>query len=118
MAERRKDVTMKEAKDGSNVNISLKASLFEFVKQNFIQDIQKDAKIIEVKNAEGVKVDSDSSGEAFLEYKMEILFKVDDFQHDIKLTAYATTSSLQLQPKGEKIELHPHLDNKYAARYY
>ena len=65
-AERRtNEVSLKESKNGSNVTIALRASLFEFVKSNFIQDIQNNTSIVEVKNAEGVKVSSEGSCEAF-----------------------------------------------------
>ena len=66
-AESRKyDTAFKEAKDGSNASINLKASLFEFVKAYFINDLQENAEILSVGNAEAIKVNSESAGEAFV----------------------------------------------------
>ena len=35
----------KEAKDGSNITVPMRASFFEFVKANFIQEIENDDNI-------------------------------------------------------------------------
>ena len=64
-SERRgKDLSVKEAKDGSNIMIALKASLFEIIKSNFIRDLQEDPNVISRKNAEGLKVSTLESGAA------------------------------------------------------
>ena len=44
----------KEAKDSSNITIPMKASFFEFVKANFINDLADNNNIVKVDNAEGI----------------------------------------------------------------
>ena len=115
---RQKDLSITEAKDGSSVTVTLKAPLFEFVKTYFIQEIQSLAEIKSVKNAEGVKVASETGGDAFVEYLMEISFQTGDTEHSVKLTAYTTTSKLQVQAKYEKPVPRGDLEGKTAPRFF
>ena len=98
--------------------IALKASLFEVFKRKFISDLQEDPNVISIKNAEGVKVSTLESGEAYVEYMMEIYFKAKSVQHGVKFTAYSTTCQLQIQSKGETAEPQPHLDNRSVSKYF
>ena len=41
----------KEARDGSNITVPMKASFFEFVKANFIRNIEENGNILKVENA-------------------------------------------------------------------
>ena len=77
--DRKFDVSIsKEAKDLSNVTVEMKASFFEFAKTHFLQELSENPNIIEVINAEGVKVSTESHGDAFVEYSLEISFKFKD----------------------------------------
>ena len=71
------------------------------MKAYFIQDILKSSNILSVENGEGVKVSTDTKGDTFVEYSLEITFEEQQFNHTIKLTAYATTSHIMLQPMNE-----------------
>ena len=103
---RKQDIAIgKEAKDGSNIMVPMKASFFEFVKANFINDLEENEDILQIQNAEGAKAATENSGDAFVEYSMEISFKACENIHTVKLTAYTTTSQLMFQPKGEKPEI-------------
>ena len=108
----------KEARDGSNVTVPMRASFFEFVKFNFIQEIENNDDIVKIENAEGVKAPTETSGEAFVEYSMDITFKVKDSTHTVKITAYTTSSQLMVQPVGEKAGFKDHLGNKGTPRFF
>ena len=108
----------KEAKDASNISIPMKASFFEFVKANFINDLADNVNIVKVDNAEGIKAATDNYGDAFVEYLMEITFKANKHVHCVKLTAYTTTSQLFFQPVGEKPGLKEHLGQKGTPRFF
>ena len=82
------------------------------MKFNFIQEIENNDDIVKIENAEGVKAPTETSGEAFVEYSMDITFKVKDSTHTVKITAYTTSSQLMVQPVGEKAGFKDHLGNK------
>ena len=107
-----------EAKGGSNIMFLMKASFFEFVKVNMIKELEENENIVNIENAEGVKVGSENSGDAYVEYSMDVSFKASEIIHDIKLTAYTTTSKIMIQPKGEKTETKPHLNERCIPRYF
>ena len=107
----------KEAKDCSNITVSLKASFFEFVKANFIDDLENNENILKIDNAEGAKAATESHGDAYVEYSMDITFKTNLSTHTVKLTAYTTSSQLYIQPIGEKSGPKDHLGNKGSPRY-
>ena len=95
-------IISKEAKNFSNVIIHMRASFFEFVKANFIHELEQSPSIVNIQNAEGVKANTESCGEAFVEYSVEITFISSDHSHTVKITAYTTTSQLMIQPVHEK----------------
>ena len=103
----------KEAKDCSNITVPMKASFFEFVKANFIQDLENNEEILKIENAEGAK-----AGDAYVEYSMEISFKIADSTHGVKMTAYTTTSQLMFQPIGEKAGTKAHLGQRGTPRFF
>ena len=107
-----------DAKDGSNVVILMKTSFFEHVKSCFIQDLVKMEGVVKIENAVGVKVQSTSSGEGFVEYALDITFKVNDNNHAVKITAYATTCKLMIQPLGEKAKALDYLGKRTVTRYF
>jgi hypothetical protein len=80
----------------------MKASFFDYVKANFINDLEDNENILSVENAEGAKAATENAGDAYVEYSMEISFKASKHIHVVKLIAYTTTSQLMFQPVGEK----------------
>ena len=93
----------KEAKDCSNVVIQMRASFFEFVKACFIEELESNPNITSIENAERAKASTESNGDAYVEYSLEISFVSQSNSHTIKLTAYTTTSQLMIQPINEKV---------------
>ena len=107
-----------DARDGSNVVILMKTSFFEHVKSSFIEDLVKMNAISSIENAVGTKVQTGNSGDAFVEYALDISFKVEENIHAVKFTAYATTCKIMIQPLGDKSKTFIHLDNKTVPRYF
>ena len=58
-------VLAKEAKDGSNVVIQMRASFFEFTKAKFIEQILQNDDVNDVQNGEAVKAATEGSGDAY-----------------------------------------------------
>jgi uncharacterized C2H2 Zn-finger protein len=75
-------------------------------------------KVTTIENAVGTKVQTGNSGQAFVEYAMDIKFKVDETIHAVKFTAYATTCKIMIQPLGEKSKTMESLDQKSLSRYF
>ena len=108
----------KEAKDWSSITVPMKASFFEYVKANFINEISENEDILKVENAERVKATTENQGDAYVEYSMEITFKANKTTHTIKLTAYTTTCQLFLQPIGEKSGPMEELAQRSTPRFF
>ena len=122
----------KEAKDGSNFTIQMRASMFENVKGRFIEDLKKDKKITKIENAlattanasvnvgngKTAVVAGNGSKIAVVEYSMDITFKHDEHEHTVKMTAYSTTSNIMIQPKGEKPKIYDYLGNRATPKYF
>ena len=107
-----------EAKNLSCIVVPMKASFFEFVKANFIQDLAKDQDIVDIGNIERVKAPTESHGDAFVEYMIEVTFKAQEVRHTVKVTAYATSSQVMVQPMHEKAGPQEHLGNRGSPRYF
>ena len=107
-----------DAKDGSNVVLFLKTSLFEYVKSQMMQDMLKKVDVKKIDNAVGVKVKSANSGDGFIEFALDITFEVDKSMYTVKFTAYATTCKIMIQPIGEKPKSLESLNQKPVPRYF
>ena len=104
-----------DSKDGSNVVILMKTSFFEHVKGNLIQDLLKIDDITKIENAVAAKAQTANSGDAYVEYAMVITFVAENSSHAIKLTAYATTCKVMIQPIGDKQKT---VGKKFLSRYF
>ena len=111
-------IISKEAKDGSNTIVQMKASFFDFTKAKFIDDILKHAEVDGIQNAEAAKATTETSGDAYVEYSMDVTFRVKDKVHTTKLTAYTTTCQLMFQPAGEQSGIKSHLGSRGSPRYF
>jgi hypothetical protein len=96
----------------------MKASFFDFTKAKFIEEIQQNDDINDVQNGEAAKAATEGSGEAYVEYSMDISFKAKDKAHTKKLIAYTTTCQLMIQPKGEPSGVKAHLGARGSPRYF
>lgn len=83
-----------------------------------INDLLLKKEIDKIKNGEAAKAATESSGEAFVEYAMDITFIANPITHTVKLTAYPTTCQLMIQPKGEQSGAKPHLGSRGTPRYF
>ena len=84
----------KEAKDLSNIVIQMRASFFEYMKSHLLEELESNQNILKIENAERSKAMTESSGEAFEEYSLDITFEHSGHSHSVKLTAYTTTSQI------------------------
>ena len=107
-----------EARDGSNMVIEMKTSFFEHVKAVFIDDLKKKDGIESVDNAVAAKAETESSGTAFVEYSLDIGFKVLDKVFITKLTAYTTSCRVMFQPVGSPPQMKALLGNKSIPRFF
>ena len=94
----------KEAKNGSNIVVKMKTGFFEYVKAHFINELVNIDEILDIDNTEAAKANTENSGEAYVEFSMDIAFKAGEQDHKVKITAYTTTCSMTVQPIGEPPE--------------
>ena len=107
-----------EARDGSNMVIEMKTSFFEHVKNNFVNDLMKTDGIESVENGVAAKAPTESSGTAFVEFSLDIAFKVFDKVFMTKLTAYTTSCRIMFQPVGTTPQMKALLGNRSVPRYF
>ena len=96
----------------------MKTSFFEHVKAEFIKDLVDVDGIEKVENALGAKAPTENSGEAYVEYSLDITFKVKDKMYVTKLTAYTTTCRIMFQSVGEPSKMKELPGNKFVPRYF
>ena len=109
----------KKSKDSLNITVPMKTSFFEFVKANFISDLEDYVNIVRIDNAGGgAKAATESNGDAYVEYSMDITFRAQKYIHCVKLTAYSTTSQLDFQPIGEKSGPKDYLGQEGSLRFF
>ena len=107
-----------EARNGSNMVIELKTSFFEHVKAEFIKDLMTKENIKQVENALGAKASTENSGEAYVEYSLDIVFQVNDKTYSVKLTAYTTSCRVMFQPVGDPPQTRIQPSNKSIPRFF
>ena len=98
--------------------LQFKTSFFEHLKNTFIPDLLQMKNITEVKNAIGAKASSETAGEAFVEYSLEIQFTVQDQFYSIKMIAYTTTCRIMVQPVDASTNTKVVSSNKFIPRYF
>ena len=107
-----------EAVDGGNTTITMKTSLFEYCKQFLMETLKKDDRIIKAEAVKKVVADTNYHGEADVEFQLEISFKVNDFEHKVKVLCYTTTCRMMVQQMEEAPGAKSHLENKHVAKYF
>ena len=107
-----------EARDGSNMVIEMKTSFFENVKAKFVHDMLVTEGIVTVENAVAAKAPTESSGSAYVEYSLDISFRVLDKVFVTKLTAYTTSCRIMFQPVGTPPQIKNLLGNKSIPQYF
>ena len=107
-----------EARNGSSMVVEMKTSFFEHVKSEFIKELITQDGIKNVDNAIGAKANTEKSGEAFVEYSLDITFEVREKTHAVKLTAYTTTCRIMFQPIGEPAHTKVQTSNKSISRFF
>ena len=96
----------------------MKSSFFEMVKEFYIGDLEGMDDIKAIQNAEAAKAGTEGSGDAYVEYSMEIKFKAGEYEHTVKMIAYTTSCSILVQNVGEPPEAKEHLGNRFTPKYF
>ena len=107
-----------EARNGSNIVMELRTSFFEHVKAKFVNDLLGNDGIKHVENAQGAKASTESSGDAYVEYTVDIVFQVQDKEYTVKLTAYTTSCRVMFQPVGDPPQTRIQPSNKSIPRFF
>ena len=107
-----------QASDGSNVVISMKTSLYEFMKVNLMDAFNKDCQIVHTKAVKKAIAITHFHEKADIEFQLKIIFRVGENQHKVKVLCYSTTCRMMIQQMGESVEVKEHLNNKTIAIYF
>ena len=83
-----------------------------------LKHLQKNEDIGDVENDEAAKAATDSAGDAYVEYSMDITFMANQMSHTIKFIAYTTTCQIMIQPKGEPSGLKAHFGSRGTPRFF
>ena len=106
----------KEAKDGSSIHVDFKTSLFEAVKCNIVQVLNKDPNIEKVTTSRVTKAKS-NSGDAAVEFMADVVLIKDGVKHEIIMKCFTTKCKIQLQKRGKHVKFNE-LDGKFVPKYF
>ena len=73
-----------ESKNGGNVNIDMKTSLFEYMKEMWIGDMKKIEDIKEVTPITKAQAETEMNGKADVEYTFEVTFDAKGEQNKVR----------------------------------
>ena len=62
--------------------------------------------------------DTNFHGEADVEFQLEIVFRIANHEHKVKVSCYNTTCKMMVQQMGEAPELKNYLENKFISKYF
>ena len=90
-----------EAKNGSSINIDMKTSLFEYMKEMWIGEMKNLDTIVKVSPIAKAQAETIENGKADVEYTFEVIFKdKDDEEVNVKVKCYPTKCRMQIQHMG------------------
>ena len=89
-----------ESKNGGNVNIDMKTSLFEYMKEMWIGDMKKIDDIKEVTPITKAQAETGMNGKADVEYTFEVTFNTLGEENKVKVKCYPTKCRIQIQHMG------------------
>ena len=79
-----------ESKNGGNVNIDMKTSLFEYMKEMWIGDMKKLEDIKEITPITKAQAETGVNGKADVEYTFEVTFNTNGEENKVKMKSYPT----------------------------
>ena len=107
-----------DAANGSNVVILLRTSFFEYVKNEYISELARMKGITGIQNAMGARAATEMSGEAFVEYLLEVSFVVQNTSYTVKISAYTTSCKVIFQPIGHPANAKVISSSKSISRFF
>ena len=106
-----------EASDGSSISVKMKTSVFEVLRANLLDELEKNRTIDEVEQERVAQAATTSGHKADMEYHVGVEFTVEGNTHKVFIKCFTTTSSIQIQGRGE----HKQRDcfgNQYAPKFF
>jgi hypothetical protein len=107
-----------EYKNGGNVNIDMKTSLFEYMKEMWIADIKKIDDIKEVTPITKAQAETGMNGKADVEYTFEVTYDSKGEENKVKVKCYLTKCRIQIQHMGGPSRAKDCLDGKHSPKYF
>ena len=89
-----------ESKNGGNVNVDMKTSLFEDMKEMWIADMKKQDDIKDVTPIAKAQAETEMNGKADVEYTFEVTFDTKGEENKVKIKCYPTKCRVQIQHMG------------------
>ena len=89
-----------ESKNGGNVNIDMKTSLFEYMKEMWIGDMKKLDHIKEITPITKTQAETGMNGKADVEYTFEVTFTTKGEENKVRIKCYPTKCRVQIQHMG------------------
>jgi hypothetical protein len=106
-----------EASNGSSINVDLKTSLFELMKNGIVDFFKKEPDIQAVEFPTTSKAVSKNGEEADVEYHVIVTFVTEEVTEKVKMKCYTTNCRIQVQSFG-KHDRKQHLGNEYVPKYF
>ena len=106
-----------EASNGASINIDMKTSLFELMKEGFIDHLKKETDIQKLEFPVTSKAQSKNGDEADVEYHVDITFVVQGITEKVKMKCFTTNCRIQVQNFGKHTRKE-HLGNEFSPKYF
>ena len=106
-----------EASNGASINVDMKTSLFELLKQGFCNYLKNEVDIQKVELPVTSKAQSKNGDEADVEYHVDVTFVVSGISEKVKMKCFTTNCRIQVQNFGKHARKE-HLGKEFSPRYF
>ena len=107
-----------ESKNGNNVNIDMKTSLFEYMKEMWIGDMKKLDDIKDITPITKAQAETGMNGKADVEYTFEVTFNTKGEENKVKIKCYPTKCCVQIQHMGGPSRPKECLDGQHSPKFF
>ena len=107
-----------EAKNGSSINIDMKTSLFEYMKEMWIGDMKEHKSITNVTPLAKAQAETNENGKADVEYTFEVTYEAAGNEQTVKIKCYPTKCRMQIQHMGGPSKAKEYLGGLHSPRYF
>ena len=106
-----------EASNGASINVDMKTSIFELMKNGLVEYLKKESDIQKIEFPVTSKAQSKNGEEADVEYHVEITFVVAGIVEKIKMKCFTTNCRIQVQNFGKHVR-KDHLGKEHSPKYF